>query len=74
MSDSGHEVVRGLGLAAMKAAPPVGVTLWVWLGQNLPTAVGLATLVYIVLQTIHLLWRWRRERRGKYVAPDDAGL
>jgi hypothetical protein len=55
----------------MKAAPPVGVTLWAWLGQNLPTAVALATLVYIVLQIGHLIFVWRRQRRGKPVDAAD---
>lgn len=46
--------------AAGKAAPPVaymGVRL---AGVSLPDWVAIATLVYILLQTAHLIWRWRR--------------
>ncbi|MES2034894.1 MAG: hypothetical protein V4466_12025 [Pseudomonadota bacterium] len=64
MADA-RQITHDLSTAAMKAAPPIGVTLWGWLGQNLPTAVALATLIYIIIQTVHLLWVWRRERRGK---------
>ena len=71
MSDQRHELVHNLGTAAAKSSWPVGVTLWAWLGQNLPTAVALATLVYIVLQTSHLLWIWQRERWQRRIADDD---
>lgn len=46
--------------AAGKAAPPVayvGVSL---AGISLPDWVAIATLVYVVLQAAHLVWRWRR--------------
>lgn len=65
MSDPRHDVIRGLSTAAAKSSWPVGVTLWAWLGQNLPTAVALATLIYLVLQIGHLIFVWHRERRGK---------
>lgn len=75
MSDlsQGHEAVRGLSTAALKAAPAIGVTAWAWLGSNLPTAVALATLIYISIQTAHLIWVWRRERRGKPSSSDRVG-
>lgn len=52
--------------AAGKAAPPVaymGVRL---VGVSLPDWVAIATLIYIVLQVAHLLWRWSRavQREG----------
>lgn len=71
MSDPRQDVVRDLSTAAMKASPAVGVTIWGWLGQNLPTAVALATLVYILFQIGHLLFSWRRELRGKRAAAGD---
>jgi len=46
--------------AAAKASPPmvyVGARL---LGVSLPDWVAFFTLVYILLQTAHLLWRWWR--------------
>ena len=47
--------------AGAKVAPPVlyvGVRL---AGISLPDWVAIATLVYIVLQTAHLIWRWNRQ-------------
>lgn len=51
---------QDLQAAAAKASPPVlymGVRL---LGVSLPDWVAIATLVYILLQAAHLIWRWRR--------------
>lgn len=45
-----------------KAAPPVTVTSWAWLnGLTLDKWVAIATLIYIVLQAAHLVWKWWRE-------------
>jgi hypothetical protein len=67
------QMAHDLGIAAAKAAPPIGVTLWAWMGSNLPTAVALATLIYIVLQIAHLVWIWSRERRrGRIIRRDPA--
>jgi hypothetical protein len=71
MTDA-RQITHDLSTAAMKAAPPVGVTLWAWLGQNLPTAVALATLIYITIQTAHLIWVWGRERRVKRLTRNPA--
>lgn len=47
---------------AVKAAPPVAVTGWAWLqGIPIDKLLGWATLVYVVLQTSYLLWKWYRE-------------
>lgn len=70
--NSSPDVVRDLSTAALKAAPPVGVTLYGWISSNLPTAVAFATLVYVIIQTAHLIWVWRRERRGKPTSGSDA--
>ena len=52
---------------AWKAAPPVAVTGWAWVhGLTLSDAVAIATLAYIGLQAVYLLWKWIKEiRRGK---------
>ena len=52
---------------AAKAAPPVAVTAWAWVnGLTISDAVGIATLAYIGLQSIYLLWKWFREwKRGR---------
>jgi hypothetical protein len=51
---------QDLQSAAAKASPPVvyvGVSL---LHISLPDWVAVATLVYVLLQTAHLIWRWYR--------------
>lgn len=64
MSDPRHDVVaRGLGVAALKTAPPVGVSVWAWTTSGAPTLVALATLIYVIMQSAHLLWKWRKEVR-----------
>lgn len=51
---------------AAKASPPLAVTTWAWLhGLTISDAVGLATLAYIALQSLYLLWKWNRERKKK---------
>lgn len=51
----------------LKAAPPVAVTVAWFQGLTLNELVALATLAYIGLQTLYLLWKWYREikRRSK---------
>ncbi|NGR07854.1 hypothetical protein G5B41_09800 [bacterium SGD-2] len=47
-----------------KAAPPAAVTtLAAANGWSLNNVIGLATLVYIVLQAGYLIWKWRRDVR-----------
>lgn len=47
---------------AAKAAPPVTVIATSTLaGWSLNNFIGLATLVYIILQAGYLLWKWRRD-------------
>jgi hypothetical protein len=73
MSDSQHDIVRTLGTAAMKSSWPVGVTVWVWMGQNLPTVVGLATLTYLVLQSVLIVLRIREQFRRTHEAERRSG-
>lgn len=47
---------------AAKAAPPVTVTATaIAAGWSLNNIIGVATLVYIVLQAGYLIWKWRRD-------------
>lgn len=53
-----QDMVRDLSTAAFKSAPPLTVyalTLNEWL--------AVASIVYILAQLAHLLWRWTREWR-----------
>lgn len=46
---------------AVKAVPPVVVSAW-----TLNDTVMTATLAYIVLQALYLLWKWFKEwKRGR---------
>ena len=50
---------------ALKAAPPVTVSLVAWVqGLTINEVVGIATLGYILLQAAFLIWKWRRERKA----------
>jgi hypothetical protein len=54
-----HDVIK----AGVEASPPalyVGVRLS---GISMPDWVAIATLIYILLQTAHLLWRWFRQAK-----------
>jgi hypothetical protein len=59
-------VKQDIAQEAAKAAPPVAVTGWAWMnGLTLNEMVALATLGYIGLQALYLLWKWFREwKRG----------
>lgn len=47
---------------AAKSAPPVAISVASFVGGiSLNNIIGVATLVYIVLQASHLVWRWRRD-------------
>lgn len=50
---------------AARAAPPVAVAaVAVAEGITINHVVGVATLLYIALQALYLVWRWRREARN----------
>lgn len=47
---------------AAKAAPPAMITTIAAVGGlSLNNVIGIATLVYIVLQAGYLVWKWRRD-------------
>jgi disulfide bond formation protein DsbB len=53
--------VQDVTKAAAEAAPPVTYVAVRLFGMSLPDWVAMATLVYILLQAAHLIWRWRRQ-------------
>jgi len=54
---------------AAKAAPPVVVSTAAFLGDfSLNNAIGVLTMLYLVLQVGYLLWKWRTEREDRKVA------
>lgn len=57
---------EAIAAEALKSTPPVTVfsVAW-WTGMTMSDAVGLGTLLYLVLQMIYLLWKWSREAKGK---------
>jgi len=53
---------------AAKAAPPAMITTIAAVGGlSLNNIIGIATLVYIVLQAGYLIWKWRRDIRRERV-------
>ena len=51
---------------AVKSAPPVAITGFAWMnGLTLNEMVALATLGYIGLQALYLLWKWYREWKNR---------
>ncbi len=55
------ELKSEVAVATAKASPPV---LAFWSGLTVHDLVGWMTVGYLALQAMHLLWKWRRERRG----------
>lgn len=49
--------------AVAEVTPPVAFVAVHLTGLSLSDWVAGATLVYVLLQTIHLLWRWRRQAK-----------
>ena len=44
------------------ATPPITVVVFHWIAAiPLDKAIGIATLLYITLQSAYLLWKWRRD-------------
>ena len=61
MSDFAGEI----GAAGAKAAPAIGVAAASATGWGVEQWMYAATLVYVVAQLGYLLWKWRREWRGR---------
>lgn len=51
--------------AAAKLTPPAAVVAASAAGWSLQDWMYIATIGYIVLQAAYLVWKWRRERRGR---------
>jgi hypothetical protein len=69
MFESQRHLTDSLGgdavVAAVKSSPPVVVTAAAAAGMPLQSWVAIATLVYVMLQTAYLIWKWARDlRRG----------
>lgn len=67
---------REVAVEAAKATPPAAVVAAnKVMGLDLPTIVALVTLLYLLIQIGHLLWKWRNEatdrrKRNLYVERD----
>lgn len=67
MTEAVHHLGRDVGLAVAKTLPPVTMytlTLNEW--------VAVATILYIMLQAAHLIWKWGRDMRSR--AADKAAI
>jgi hypothetical protein len=63
------DVQGEIGAAAAKASPPIAVAVVSISGWGVQEWMFAATLGYIVLQALYLLWKWHREWREP--PPDD---
>lgn len=62
------ELTQEVGNAGAKLLPPAVVSVVSASGYTLQDWVFIATIGYLVLQAIHLLWKWRKESRAKQAA------
>lgn len=61
-----QDLTSAAGAAIAKSAPPVGVVSLAALGAiDMTFLVGIATFTYVVAQLGYLIWKWRREAKGK---------
>ncbi|MCW5320541.1 hypothetical protein D5039_04895 [Verminephrobacter aporrectodeae subsp. tuberculatae] len=57
-------MLKDMAAEGAKAAPPVTmVTMAHMIGPALSVVLTTVTILYVVLQSAWLLWRWRREAR-----------
>ena len=61
MSAPQHDMMREVGVATAKVTPAAAGTAITALTLN--EWVAIVTIIYVVIQTLHLLWKWRREAR-----------
>lgn len=57
------EIMRSAETAAMKVSPPLAVAAAGAAGMSLQDWVYAVTILYVVLQSGYLVWKWRREVR-----------
>ena len=58
-------ILNDVGAAGAKIALPGAVVGASVAGVSLQSWVYLFTIGFIVLQAAHLIWKWRKEARGK---------
>lgn len=58
------QLAHDIGVAVLKVTPPVTVAVATTAGSINPQwFVVIPTAVYVVVQTLYLLWRWSKEFR-----------
>jgi hypothetical protein len=57
-----HDVMK----SAAEASPPVAYASLHMFGVSMPDWVAILTLVYVLLQIGHLMWRWAKSARRKH--------
>lgn len=59
------EVTREISTIALRTTPGGLATMVTW-GDGVGLVVGLLTVVFLLLQIAHFLWKWRRDwKRGQ---------
>lgn len=70
MTDPRSQLVRLISTEALKAAPPVGVSIYAILTGVMPLIVGLVTLIYLIMQirALRQKMRWAADDRASALA------
>ena len=66
-----HEIAPEAGAIGARTLPgTVGTAGFAMAGeQAVSLVVGVLTVIFLVLQIAHLIWKWRRDVRSDEVAP-----
>jgi len=59
------ELTQEVSNAGAKLLPPAVVSVVSASGYTLQDWVFIATIGYLILQAVHLLWKWRKEAKAK---------
>ena len=62
---STHNLTEEVNSAAMRISPAVAVTSAAVSGWGVQEWMYAATLIYVILQGLYLLWKWHREWKVK---------
>lgn len=64
------DITRETGAILFRSSPGLLATAWTWNG-----IVAILTVIFLLLQIAHFLWKWRRDiRRAEDDRDDEDGL
>ena len=60
-----HDLAQEVNSAAMRISPAVAVASASVSGWGVQEWMYAATLIYVVMQALYLVWKWHREWKGR---------